>query len=370
MLGNWTTDRAINGRTAIPWEALVVTTGPIRMKRKVQQLGSSTLAVTVPADWARHHEIEKGDELIVQRDENGGSLLLVPEQPTIEDIEATIDADELTADALERAIVTQYVLGRQLIRVESTAPLSLEHRNAVLAAEGRLMGLGIVEQAETAVTVRCSVAPGDFNLPTLLGRLSRTEAMIRSEAVTTLVEGDAEAAVRISDRNEQVEKLFYLFLRLVFATYRNPRLNSAVGLETGFPLIGYRSVAQDIVLMADAAVEIATLVADADGRTPDEATAAKIRTLGDTIDSAASATRTAVTTPDYGTTEEARTAFALVEEHVEALNDHLAAERPEPLLTLQRSVVLLERSARHARDSLAVATHLAFRDDPDLVTSE
>jgi len=39
-------------------------------------------------------------------------------------------------------------------------------------------------------------------------------------------------------------------------------------------------------------------------------------------------------------------------------------------LTLQRSVVLLERSARHARDSLSVATHLAFRDDPELVTSE
>jgi len=347
-----------------------VTTDPIRMKRKVQQLGSSTLAVTVPADWARHHEIEKGDELIVQRDENGGSLLLVPEQPTIEDVEATIDADALAPDALERAIVTQYVLGRQLIRVEATAPLGLEHRNAVLAAEERLMGLGIVEQAETAVTVRCSVAPGDFDLPTLLGRLSRTEAMIRAEAVSALIEGDTESAAGIAARSEQVEKLFYLFLRLVFATYRNPRLNSAVGLETGFPLIGYRSVAQDIVLMSDAAVEIATLVGDTDGTAPDEETASKLRTLDEALDSAASATRTAVTTPDYGTTEEARTAFGLVEEHVAGLNDHLAAERPEPLLTLQRAVVLLERSARHARDSLSVATHLAFRDDPDLVTSE
>ena len=347
-----------------------MTTSPIRMKRKVQQLGSSTLAVTVPADWARHHEIEKGDELIVQRDENGGSLLLVPEQPTIEDIEATIDADALTPDALERAIVTQYVLGRQLIRIEATAPLGLEHRNAVLAAEGRLMGLGIVEQAETTVTVRCSVAPGDFDLPTLLGRLSRTEAMIRAEAVDALVDGDTEAAAGISERNDQVEKLFYLFLRLVFATYRNPRLNSAVGLDTGFPLIGYRSVAQDIVLMADVAVEIATLVADTDGTAPDETTAAEVRALGEAIDTAADATRTAVATADYETAEEARAAFGRVEDQVTTVNDHLADERPEPLLTLQRAVVLLERSARHARDSLSVATHLAFRDDPDLVTSE
>ena len=347
-----------------------MTPAPIRTKRKVQRLGSSTLAVTVPADWARHHGIEKGDEILVQRDESGGSLLLVPEQPTVGDVEATVDADALAPDALERAILTQYVLGRQHIRIEATTPLSLEQHNAVLAAEERLMGLGIVEQTKTAVAVRCSVAPDDFDLPTLLGRLGRTEGMIRSGAVTALVDGDVETANRISDRRQQVEKLFYLFRRLVFATSRSPGTDSAVGLETGFPLIGYRSVAQDIVLMADAAVEIATLVADADGTAPNGTTAAKVRTLGEAIDSAASAARTAVKTADYGTTEEARTALALVEEHVTALNDHLAAERPEPLLTLQRSAVLLERSARHARDSLSVATQFALRDDPDLVTSD
>jgi phosphate uptake regulator len=338
------------------------------MKRKVQQLGSSTLAVTVPAEWARHHDIEKGDELIVQRDENGGSLLIVPEQPTIEDIEATIDADALAGEDLERAIVTQYVLGRQLIRIEATTPLSLDQRNAVLAAERRLMGLGIVEQAEKTVTVRCSVAPGDFDLPTLLGRLSRTEAAIRGDALTTLLEGDPDTAEQVTNRDDQVEKLFYLFLRLVFATYRNPRLNQAVGLETGFPLIGYRSVAQDVVLMADTAVEIAALAAEYDGEPLDAATAQKLTALGDALDEAASATRAAVTTPDYEATEEARVAFERVDDCVAAMNDHLAAERPEPLLRLQRAVVLLERSARHARDSLSVATHLAFRDDSALVT--
>ncbi len=345
-----------------------MTTDPVRMKRKVQQLGSSTLAVTVPAEWARHHDIEKGDELIIQRDENGGSLLVVPQQPTIEDIEATIDADALGGDALERAIVTQYVLGRQLIRIEATMPLTLDQRNAVLAAERRLMGLGVVEQAEQTVTVRCSVAPGDFNLPTLLGRLSRTEATIRGDALQAFVDGDPAAATQVTERNDQVEKLFYLFLRLVFATYRNPRLNQTVGLETGFPLIGYRSVAQDVVLMADTAVEIAGIAAECEGDPLDETTAEKLTDLGDALDDAASATRAAVTTPDYDATEDARSALDLVDEHVAAMNDHLAADRPEPLLALQRAVVLLERSARHARDSLSVATHLAFRDDPALVT--
>jgi phosphate uptake regulator len=342
------------------------------MRRKVQQLGSSTLAVTVPAEWARHHEIQKGDEVIVQRDENGGSLLIVPDQPTIEDTSATIDADTLDGDSLERAILSQYVLGRQLIRVETTTPLRQAHRDAAVAAERRLMGLGIVEEGSSQLTIRCSVAPGDFDLPTLLSRISRTEGAMRADALAAMVDGDTELARGVVTRYEQVEKLFYLFLRLVFATYRDPGLNRAVGLETGFPLIGYRSVAQDVVLMADVAREIATLVVEHDdeGGVTDPEVATLLSSLGEILDDAVRATVDAVTTPDHGATEEARGLFATVDERVAELNDRLAAERPEPLLALQRATVLLERCARHARDSLSVATHLAFRADPDLITDD
>jgi phosphate uptake regulator len=336
------------------------------MKRKVQQLGSSTLAVTLPAEWARRHQIEKGDEVIVQRDEHGGSLLVVPEQPTVEDAAATVDADALAPAALERAVVSQYVLGRQLIRIESSTPLSTAAFDAVRSAERRLMGLGVVEQDECRVTVRCSVAPGDFDLPTLLGRLGRTEAALRADALSALVEGDADRARGLDAQYAQVEKLFYLFLRLVFVTYRNPQLNEAVGLETGFPLIGYRSVAQDLLLMADLSREVGALVGDS---VPDETTVDLLAGVGDALAEATATTVAAVTTPDYDATEEARAGFDRVAERVAALNDHLDAERPEPLLVLQRAAVLLERSAKHASDSLAVATHLAFRSGPDLVTT-
>ena len=343
---------------------------PIRMKRKVQQLGSSTLGVTVPASWARHHGIEKGDDLIMQRDESGGSLLLVPEDPTTTDEEATVDVDSFDADAIERAVVSQYVLGRQLIHISASESLTREERDAVFSAERRLMGLGIVEEQDTEITVRCSIAPTDFELGTLLGRLCRTEGAMRRDAITALRNGDAAAAERVLDRESQVQKLFYLFLRIVFATYRNPRLNRAVGLDTGFPLIGYRSVAQDIVLMADVAADIALLVTDNDVGALDEATSAHVGALADALDTASSATRDAILTPDYERTRDARQALDAVEDHVEKVNDYLLEERPEPLLILQRAVDTLGRSTRHIHDTLEVATHLAFREHPDLVISE
>lgn len=340
---------------------------PVRSKRKVQQLGSSTLAVTVPAEWARRHEIAKGDEVVVQRDEHGGALLVVPEGPAGEDGVATVGADSLSPAALERAVVGQYVPGRQLVRVESSAALTPEQVDAVLDAERRLMGLGVVEQHTDHVTVRCSVAPGDFDLPTLLGRIGRTEAAMRSGALAALVEGDTDGARVLSTRYEQAEKLFYLFLRLVFATYRDPQLNESVGIDTGFPLIGYRSVAQDLLLMADIAREVGALVED--GVETDAETADAVAAVGDALDAAVTTTVAAVTTPDYDATGEARREFERVTERATALQSHLETARPEPLLALQRAAVLLERAARHARDSLSVATRLAVRADPDLVTA-
>ncbi len=234
----------------------------LRIRRKAQKLGSSTLAVTVPAEWARRHDLTKGDELVVQRDENGNSLLITPDRPALEDTETVIDADSMGAEALSRAVVSQYVLGRGLVRIEAAEGLDPPHYDAVIEAENRLMGLGIVEESATHITIRCSVDPNDFDLPTLLGRLSRTEATIRSNAVGALQSGDTDAARRAADRSLQLEKLFSLFLRLVFTTYRNPRLNRAVGVGTGFPLIGYRSAAQDVSLMAGIADDIATIAAE------------------------------------------------------------------------------------------------------------
>jgi phosphate uptake regulator len=342
----------------------------LRMRRKAQKLGSSTLAVTVPAEWAHSHDLSKGDELVIQRDENGSSLLVTPDEPAADGAETVIDADAMSADALSRAVVTQYVLGRGLVRIEADSALEPAHYDAVLDAERRLMGLGVVEESATHITVRCSVAPDDFELPTLLGRLGRTEATIRSGAVSALVDGDADAARRARERKPQLEKLFSLFLRLVFTTYRNPRLNHAVGVGTGFPLIGYRSAAQDVALMADIADGIAAQVAERETDPLDETAAADIEAVHEALDTAAAEVREAVVDPDYDRVRDARESLARVDERSVGAVDRLETDRPEPLLLLHRTHLLLQRSARHTRDTLDVATHLAFRDSPDVVTRD
>ena len=347
-----------------------MSTDNLRVKRKIQQLGSSTLAVTLPAEWVREQELDKGDKLVVQRDETGGSLLVVPEEPSNHESESTIDAGDMTAASLRRAVIGQYVLGRQLIRIENDGPFDPDTLDAVAEVERRLMGLGVVEDGIDTITIRCSVDPGDFGLPTLMERLWRTEETMRTETVSALLTDDLDAARRSQNRQRQVEKLLYLFLRLVFTTYKNPRLNHCVGLETGFPLIGYRSVAQDIILMSRANREVSDLLLDAEGFDLDEATAAVFESVTDRLDRLASVTRRAVTEPSTDTSALGHEIVTEFEREVADAQSHLEEARPEPLLALQRTLTTFEKSGGHASDSLDVATHFASRSTPTILAEE
>ena len=166
--------------------------------RKVQRLGPSTLAMTLPAEWAKEQNVEKGDEVSLRMG-GKGTLTVLPESASTEDAEATLHADNLDADALERAILAQYVLGRRVINITTEdGALDSDHINAVYKAETQLMGLGVIEETPENIAIRCSVDPEDFTLDNLLERLENTGSTMRGEAVKALAHGNADLAQRVA----------------------------------------------------------------------------------------------------------------------------------------------------------------------------
>jgi len=340
-----------------------MTTDELRMRRKIQQLGSSTLAVTLPAEWARSQGIQKGEKITIQRDEITGSLLLVPDAPTATDDSVTVDTTPLTPEALERVILAHYILGKNQIRIEHDEILPTELLETIEQTEKQVMGLGTIEQSNSHVDIRCSVAPSDFELPELLERLWRTEAMIRTDIVSAFLDGEGSDADRAHHYKPQAEKLFTLFLRLLFTTYRNPQLNQTMGLDTGFPLIGYRSIAQDIMLIIDCSFQVVELL-DGDEQL-DEETASRYESLAETVDTVVRETRTAVIEPSIEASETASEAIQRLETEKTEIQQYLQDERPSPILKLQRILSEFESIGRHADDSIEVTMHIAAREVSD-----
>ena len=339
--------------------------------RKVQRLGPSTLAMTLPAEWAGEHGVEKGDEVSI-RPGGKGTLTVTPESAQAGDSEATIHADELDADAVERAIVAQYVLGRRIIYVESDATLDSGIINAVYRAETQLMGLGVVEETPDRIAIRCSVDPADFTLDNLLERLESTGSTMRGEGVKALAHGNADLAERALNRERQANKIFVLLLRLLFTSYQNPNLARQVGLEDGFPLIGYRSIAKNLELTADNAEDIAEIVLESgDNKLDlDGSTIRRIREFTDDVDVMTETAVRAAVERDYQLTIDVRKTFAEVGNREQEILDDLPEMSNEQLIRVREVLVSLQQTAGYAMRNAEIAANLALDGQSEYVTIE
>ena len=339
--------------------------------RKVQRLGPSTLAMTLPAEWAKAYDVEKGDEVSIRIGEKG-MLTVMPESVQQEESEAIIFASDLDADAVERAIVAQYVLGRRVIHAQADEDetLSSEHINAVYNAETQLMGLGVIEETPERIAIRCSVDPEDFTLDNLLERLESTGQTMRNEAIRALAHGNPDLAQRALNRERQANKIFVLLLRLIFTSYQNPNLTSALGLEDGFGLIGYRSIAKNLELTADNAEDIAEIALNAEGHTleVDDATMREIREYTDRVNEITKKGVEAAVNRDYDIAIEVRRLFAEINDREREILDQLPEMDNADLLQVREVLVSLGQTAQYAVRNAEIATNLALNSESEHTT--
>ncbi|GAA0661137.1 phosphate uptake regulator PhoU [Natronoarchaeum mannanilyticum] len=338
--------------------------------RKVQRLGPSTLAMTLPAEWASEQNVEKGDEVSLRMG-GKGTLTVMPESASTEESEAIIRADNLDANAVERAIVAQYVLGRRVIRIDqSEGALSSDHINAVYKAETQLMGLGVIEETPESIAIRCSVDPEDFTLDNLIERLESTGSTMRGEGIKALAHGNPDLAQRALNRERQANKIFVLMLRLIFTAYQNPNLARAVGLESGFPLIGYRSIAKNLELTADNAEDIAEIVLDAEDHSlsVDQQTMRRIREFTDDVDELTKIAVESAVERNYDKTIEARQRFHEVGDREQEILSDLPEMDNEDLLQVREVLVSLQQTAEYAMRNAEIAANLALNEESEHTT--
>ena len=334
--------------------------------RKVQRLGPSTLAMTLPAEWAREHDVAKGDEVSL-RAGGDGTLTVVAASAGDEATEATVRADDLGPDGLERAVVAQYVLGRRVIHVtNSEGVLDDGHINAVYGAQSQLMGLGVIEETPETIAIRCSVDPDDFTLDNLLQRLESTGRTMRTEAVKALAHGTPDLAERALNRERQANRIFVLLLSLILTAARNPRVARAVGFDSDFPLVGYRSVAKNLELTADNAEDIAEIClsagdGDRDHRLDvDESTIRRVREFTDTVDEITATAVESVVARDYDRALEVRRLFDRAQNTEREILSDLPELENETLLEVREVLVALKQTTEYGVRNAEIAANLAL----------
>jgi phosphate uptake regulator len=228
--------------------------------RKVQRTPGGTFFVCLPKAWAKQSGLERGSVVTVN-ETTDGKLLVDPAYG------ATPSPRMVTLKAgpyLNREIIAKYLLGFDIIRVESKERISFEVRETVKAAVSRLVGLEIVEEDYSNIVLQCLLEPSGFPPEKILRRGYAIAAGMHRDGVNALVDEDLHLAKGIMARDDEVNRLYFLLVRILRTIIQNPCLSENLGVRP-IDCLDYRLAASLVEAIGDECVGIASKAVELKG---------------------------------------------------------------------------------------------------------
>jgi phosphate uptake regulator len=240
--------------------------------RKIQKVGYSTLSVSIPMQWAKKTGVKKGDIVFIS-EENDGALRITPEPSKTEDNNIHVVHVDMcdNTKVLARVIVGNYVLGRNLIKVESERRLMREQIEAIRGVTQRLLGIGIIEESDRHLLLQCSIDPKNFPLETVIKRLNVITSIMFKESMDALMDRDMELAKDAIVREHEADTIFWLLARLLSSAQQSRVVSEAIGIVDPMEVMEFNQIAWYLEMIGDRINTIAeSILAIEETRTDDE----------------------------------------------------------------------------------------------------
>jgi len=227
--------------------------------RKVQVTGGSTYTVSLPKDWATDNDVAAGSVVEFYSEED---LLVLSPRRDDDHEEGELSIDGLEGDQLTRAVMTMYVSGFDVIRF--TAPrVTASQRRTIREATQGLVGLEVIEETGERVVLQDLLDSSELSVHNAITRMRLVAMTMLSDAVTALVENDDELAHDVIERDDDVDRLYYMVSRVFRTVLRDPAEATDIGF-TRETVFDYQTAARQLERIADHATKIAWIALEVD----------------------------------------------------------------------------------------------------------
>ncbi len=220
--------------------------------RKLQRTPDGTYLVTIPKAWAKRVGLDAGSVVSYEERQDGRLLL----SPKIDEERAPLEVVLDASPFVRREIIERYLLGYDIIRVQSKETLSPEVREEVRRTTKRLVGLEVLEEDSKRIVLQCLVEPSLLNPERILRRLEMLSMPMQLDAVQAFVSSNAELARGVVERDEEVDRWYFLLVRLVRAAIADTYLLEKIKVSS-VDCLDFRLLASYIETFADYSVTIA-----------------------------------------------------------------------------------------------------------------
>jgi len=222
--------------------------------RRVQRTSGGTFFVCLPKDWATRTGLARSS--VVSLSETADGRLIIDAKYSAERAPQVVVIRP--TPLLDREIVGKYLLGYDMIRVEAKDRMSSEDRERIKQASSRLIGLEIVEEDYSKIVLQCLLEPSAYPPEKILQREHSIASSMHRDAVTALIECDAHLAKNVIARDNEVNRLYFLLVRILRTVIQNPGLSEKLGILP-IDCLDYRLIANLVEAIGDQSAQVAEL---------------------------------------------------------------------------------------------------------------
>lgn len=213
--------------------------------------------MSLPKEWVDANKLEKSSQVELETGQDSISISANTEtRPTKElVISYPLPKEEnIVAD-----ITGAYLLGYDVIQINSNSIIPGEDREKIRNSMRRLVGMEIIEEDASHINMQFLLDATTLNPEKILKRMSSIALGMFDEVSHGLISDDKSNLQTMSKRDVEVNRQYFLLVRLIRSTLVDKRLANAFNLEN-IDVLDYRVAANLLENAGDSIVELSNLI--------------------------------------------------------------------------------------------------------------
>ena len=226
--------------------------------RRLQRIGSSIL-VSLPKEWVDANKLDKSSQ--VELETGHDSISISANTETRPTKELVISYPLPKEENVVADIMGAYLLGYDVIQINSNSIIPGEDREKIRNSMRRLVGMEIIEEDASHINMQFLLDATTLNPEKILKRMSSIALGMFDEVSLGLISDDKSNLQTMSKRDVEVNRQYFLLVRLIRSTLVDKRLANAFNLEN-IDVLDYRVAANLLENAGDSIVELSNLIHD------------------------------------------------------------------------------------------------------------
>ena len=223
-----------------------------KFTRRLQKIGSSIL-VSLPKQWVDAHNLSKSSQVQIETSENSLSITAGEGKKLSKDIE--IEYPLPNEENIAANITGAYLLGYDIIKINGKSTISVKDREIIRESMRRLVGMEILDEDASNITGQFLLDETSLNPEKIFKRMSSIALGMFDETLSALTTGDSTNLQTIPNRDDEINRQYFLLVRFIRSTMVDRRLAGIFNLEN-IDILDYRIAGNILETAGDTIVDL------------------------------------------------------------------------------------------------------------------